>query len=115
MKKRSLAAFLWFMGGWTLGSTLAFFAGLPWGLGPGLAVLLAAVAWWDPAGLLWPNDRKVHGQAVRASRRPISPVFSWTISYVGGSTLDEEFPGGSGNGVLRLDTACAGPNTVCSP
>jgi hypothetical protein len=59
MKKRHLAAFLWFMGGWTLGSTLAFFAGLPWALGPALAVLLALVVWWDPTGLLWPDDGQV--------------------------------------------------------
>ena len=56
MKKRNLAAFLWFFGGWTLGSALAFFAGLPWVLGPTLALLLAAVVWWDPTGLLWPNE-----------------------------------------------------------
>ena len=55
MKKRNLAAFLWFFSGWTLGSIVAFFAGLPWVLGPMLAVLLATGVWWDPAGLFWPQ------------------------------------------------------------
>jgi hypothetical protein len=77
MKKRNLVAFLWFFGGWTLGSALAFFAGLPWVLGPTLAVFLAAVVWWDPAGLLWPTAghvQRVSGNGSTARRTETDPA-----------------------------------------
>ncbi|HEV2005784.1 MAG TPA: hypothetical protein VGQ85_04145 [Candidatus Limnocylindrales bacterium] len=68
MNKRNLAAFLWFFGGWTLGSALAFFAGLPWALGPTVALLLAAVVWWDPTHQLWPA-RQPGGRSARTTDR----------------------------------------------
>jgi hypothetical protein len=53
MSKRNLAAFLWFLMGWTLGSMLGFFLDLPSGLNLVLAVLVAAAVWFDPTGRLW--------------------------------------------------------------
>lgn len=59
MNKRILATFLWSMVGWTAGAMATFFLGLPDGLNIALAVLIAAVVWFDPAHLLWPQGRRI--------------------------------------------------------
>jgi hypothetical protein len=59
MNKRILATFLWFMVGWTAGAMATFFLGLPEGLNIVLAIVIAAVVWWDPAHLLWPQGRRI--------------------------------------------------------
>ena len=59
MSKRILTTFLWFNVGWTAGALATFFVGLPEGLNIALAVLLAAVLWFDPAHLLWPQGRRI--------------------------------------------------------
>ena len=45
----------------------------------------------------------------------VGQVVSWTVTYSGGTTINQAYPGAAQNGVLRLDTACTGPNTTCSP
>ena len=45
----------------------------------------------------------------------IGQIVAWTVKYSGNSAVSEFYPAGAGNGVLRLDTACSGPNTVCNP
>ena len=59
MNKRILATFLWFMVGWSAGAMATFFLGLPDGLSWVLAIGLAAVVWWDPTHLLWPQGRRI--------------------------------------------------------
>ena len=59
MNKRILATFLWFNVGWTAGAMATFFLGLPDGFSWGLAIILAAVVWWDPAHLMWPQGRRI--------------------------------------------------------
>ena len=59
MNKRILATFLWFNVGWTAGAMSAYFLGLPDGFSWGLAIILAAVVWWDPAHLMWPQGRRI--------------------------------------------------------
>ena len=59
MNKRILATFLWFNVGWTAGAMASFFLGLPEGFSWGLAIVLAAVVWWDPAHLMWPQGRRI--------------------------------------------------------
>jgi hypothetical protein len=59
MNKRILATFLWFNVGWTAGAMASFFLGLPEGFSWGLAIALAAVVWWDPAHLMWPQGRRI--------------------------------------------------------
>jgi hypothetical protein len=59
MNRRLLATFLWFLVGWTTGSMATYFLGLPEGLNLALAAAVAAVVWWDPAHLLWPQGRRV--------------------------------------------------------
>jgi hypothetical protein len=59
MNKRILATFLWFNVGWVLGAIGTFFLGLPEGLSIALAITIAAVVWWDPTHVLWPQGRRV--------------------------------------------------------
>jgi hypothetical protein len=59
MNKRILVTFLWFNVGWVLGAMATFFLGLPEGLNIALAITIAAVVWWDPTHLLWPQGRRV--------------------------------------------------------
>ena len=42
-------------------------------------------------------------------------LVAWTITYSGSSTLNQHYPGGVGNGLVRLDGACSGGTSVCSP
>ena len=42
----------------------------------------------------------------------LGQLYSWTVTYTGGSTLTQDYPGASANEVLRLDTACS-PGTDC--
>jgi hypothetical protein len=45
----------------------------------------------------------------------VGQIVSWSVVYTGGSTLSQSYPGALGNGILRLDRACSGPGTACSP
>lgn len=42
-------------------------------------------------------------------------MVAWTITYSGGSTLNQQYLGGVTNGVLRLDAACSGGTSPCTP
>jgi hypothetical protein len=42
-------------------------------------------------------------------------LIAWTITYSGGSQLNQHFPGAVQPGFVRLDTACSGGNTICTP
>lgn len=53
MNKRILGTFLWALAGWSVGSMLTFFAGLPAGLDITLAALLGGLVWFDPMHRLW--------------------------------------------------------------
>jgi Putative Flp pilus-assembly TadE/G-like len=43
----------------------------------------------------------------------LGKIVAWTVNYTGGSAIGEVYPGHLGNGTLRLDPACSGPNTNC--
>ncbi len=45
----------------------------------------------------------------------VGQIISWTLSYSGGTTLNQEGPGTQGPGTLRLDAACTAPGTPCNP
>ena len=51
----------------------------------------------------------------------VGQIVSWTVKYSGGTVVRQVYPGGEGNGVVRLDEACsgAGPdgmdNAACRP
>jgi len=53
MKKRILAAFLWFYAGWYGGALLANFTGVSPMLGPILGAAVAAVVVGDPRRIIW--------------------------------------------------------------
>jgi hypothetical protein len=53
MKKRVLAAFLWFYTGWYAGALVASFLGVSPMLGPILGAAVAAVIVGDPRRIIW--------------------------------------------------------------
>ena len=61
-----------------------------------------------------PSDNAALAGGVGA-RGYVGQIVSWTVTYSGGTTINQQYPGGAQNGVLRLDSACTGPNTTCNP
>jgi hypothetical protein len=53
MKKRALAAILWFNAGWFAGSALAFVLGLSPVLGPIVATVATILIVADPRKMIW--------------------------------------------------------------
>lgn len=53
MKKRVLAAVLWFYAAWYAGAMVAHFAGISPALGPILGTAAAAIVAGDPRRLIW--------------------------------------------------------------
>jgi hypothetical protein len=45
----------------------------------------------------------------------VGQIISWTLTYSGSTTLNQEGAGNQGPGVLRLDAACTAPGTPCNP
>jgi hypothetical protein len=58
MKKRALAAVLWFYAGWYAGAMIAEFLGLSPALGPIIGTAAAALIAGDPRGLIWKRPSK---------------------------------------------------------
>jgi hypothetical protein len=61
MKKRALAAMLWFYTGWYAGATIALALGLSPVLGPIFGTALAAVVAGDPRRLIWSRSTSLDG------------------------------------------------------
>ncbi len=53
MKKRVLAAVLWFYTGWYAGAVIAYFVGVSSILGPILGLAAAGLFAGDPLGVIW--------------------------------------------------------------
>jgi hypothetical protein len=53
MKKRALAAVLWFYAAWYVGAVTAHYLGLSEALGPILGTAAAAIVAGDPRRLIW--------------------------------------------------------------
>jgi hypothetical protein len=53
MKKRILAAFLWFYAGWYVGAVIAFAVGVSPMLGPIIGAAAAALFVGDPRRIIW--------------------------------------------------------------
>jgi hypothetical protein len=45
----------------------------------------------------------------------VGQIIAWTVSYSGGTTLNQDGAGSQGPGTLRLDGACTAPGTPCNP
>lgn len=69
MKKRVLAALLWFYTGWYAGSVIAAFVGISPVLGPILGTAAAALIAGDPRQLIWkPRYPQVEARAQSLAR-----------------------------------------------
>lgn len=58
MKKRIVAAFLWFYAGWYAGALIAEFLHVSPMLGPIIGAALAALIAGDPRGIIWRQRSK---------------------------------------------------------
>jgi hypothetical protein len=45
----------------------------------------------------------------------VGQIIAWTITYDGGTRINQHYPGATGNGILRIDAACSAPSEPCSP
>jgi len=61
MKKRALAAVLWFYAAWYLGSMVAYVLGLSDALGPIFGTAAAAIVAGDPRRLIWTRGNSASG------------------------------------------------------
>lgn len=77
-------------------------------------VSLAGNAFFQIAGVLYgPSDNMQINASVQNGF--VGQIYSWTIKYAGGATLNQSYPFSPGNGILRLDVACSGGDTPCVP
>lgn len=72
MKKRALAAVLWFYSMWYAGAMIAQFAGLSPALGPILGTAAAAIMAGDPRGIIWARGPKAAATRTAIGRQPAS-------------------------------------------
>jgi hypothetical protein len=45
----------------------------------------------------------------------VGQIVAWTVTWSGGTTINQEGAGSQGPGTLRLDAACTAPGTPCNP
>lgn len=45
----------------------------------------------------------------------VGQIISWTITYTGNTSINQHYPGTTGNGILRIDAACSAPGEPCTP
>jgi hypothetical protein len=72
MKKRALAAVLWFYSMWYAGAMIAQVAGLSPALGPILGTAAAAIIAGDPRGIIWARGPKAPAPKTSVKRQPAS-------------------------------------------
>jgi hypothetical protein len=72
MKKRALAAVLWFYSMWYAGAMIAQVAGLSPALGPILGTAAAAIIAGDPRGIIWTRGPKTPTTKTAVARQPAS-------------------------------------------
>jgi hypothetical protein len=67
------------------------------------------------AGVIYgPSDNmSINGGSAQQST--VGQIVSWSVTYTGGSTLNQVYPGLNEVGILRLDAACTVPATPCAP
>jgi hypothetical protein len=55
-----------------------------------------------------PSDNmRINGNSSQAGF--VGQIISWSVTYTGGSTLNQAYPGPQGPGILRIDPACSAP------
>lgn len=61
-----------------------------------------------------PTDNvKISGGS--AGTGEVGQIIAWTLTYDGGTRINQHYPGATGNAILRLDAACSGPGEPCNP
>jgi hypothetical protein len=65
------------------------------------------------AGVLYgPSDNMaINGGSAQTGY--VGQIVSWSVTYTGGSALNQSYPGNIGNGMLRIDPACTAPSEPC--
>jgi hypothetical protein len=61
-----------------------------------------------------PTDNMAIGGSSSSDGR-VGQIISWTLKYSGGIRINQQGPGTTGNGILRIDAACSAPIEPCSP
>ncbi len=70
MKKRILAAVLWFVAAWCVGAVIAFVAGLSPVIAPLAGTVAAAIVAGDPRAVIWRKHNRPN--PTRAMDRPVA-------------------------------------------
>ena len=70
MKKRTLAAILWFYTGWYAGAMLAEFLGVSAALGPIIGAAAAGLVFADPRRIIWTAQAATAGSSNEALPEP---------------------------------------------
>jgi hypothetical protein len=70
MKKRTLAAILWFYTGWYAGAMLAEFLGVGAALGPIIGAAAAGLVFADPRRIIWTAQAATAGSSNEALPEP---------------------------------------------
>jgi len=70
MKKRTLAAILWFYTGWYAGAMLAEFLGVGAALGPIIGAAAAGLVFADPRRIIWTAQAASAGSSNEALPEP---------------------------------------------
>jgi hypothetical protein len=68
MKKRTLAAILWFYTGWYAGAMLAEFLGVGAALGPIIGAAAAGLVFADPRRIIWTAQAATAGSSSAEAR-----------------------------------------------
>lgn len=71
MKKRALAAFLWFFAGWYAGAMLAVLIGVSPALGPIIGAAAAGLIVGDPRRIIWTARDRTRDDESKVTAEPV--------------------------------------------
>ncbi|HEY3523903.1 MAG TPA: pilus assembly protein TadG-related protein [Candidatus Limnocylindrales bacterium] len=83
--------------------------------GKNQAINIAGGGQLDLEGVQYAPTDNVAVAGSSDGRGTVGQIIAWTVSYSGGTTLNQEGPGTEGPGTLRLDAACTAASTPCNP
>jgi Putative Flp pilus-assembly TadE/G-like len=69
----------------------------------------------EVSGVIYAPSDNMNINGGSAQTGVVGQIISWTVTYTGGSTLNQSYPINLGKGIVRLDKACSGGDTPCSP
>lgn len=65
------------------------------------------------AGVIYAPSDNVHVAGQTGTTGQVGQIIAWTVTYTGGATLNQTYPGGLSAGLLRIDAACSAPGEPC--